>query len=144
MKPKHWLFLGAAAICASPLSACSSKFDACSESRTCAPTNEAGAAGAGAAGAGAEAGAAGTPENSGGDGGAAGERTTNAGAGGESEAGAGGEAGATPVACDATLNACGKACVDLKADPKNCGKDATSVYWIVTESDFQTIARVAK
>jgi Stigma-specific protein, Stig1 len=115
MKPKHWLFFGATAISASHLSACSSKFDACSESRTCAPTNEAGAAGS-------EAGAAGTPENSGGDGGAAGEITNNAGASGESEAGAGGEAGATLIACDAPLSACGKACVDLKADPKNCGR----------------------
>ena len=113
MRPKHWLFFGTAAICASHLSACSSKFDACSESRTC---TAGGASEAGAAG------AAGAAENSGGDSGAAGEPTSAAGALGQPEAGASGEAGATQIACDATHSACGEACVDLKADGKNCGK----------------------
>jgi hypothetical protein len=114
MKPKHWLFFGTAAVCASHLSACSSPFDACSASRTCAAggSSDAGAAGS----------EAGASENSGADGGAAGERTSAAGATGEPEAGASGEAGATQIACDATQIACGEVCVDLKADGKNCGK----------------------
>ncbi len=114
MKPKHWLFFGTAVICASQLSACSSPFDACSASRSC-PAG--GSSDAGATGS-----EAGASENSGGDGGAVGELTSAAGALGEAEAGASGEAGATQIACDATHSACGEECVDLKADPKNCGK----------------------
>jgi hypothetical protein len=54
--------------------------------------------------------------------GEAGESAGGDSAGGEPEAGASGEAGATQIACDATHSACGKVCVDLKADGKNCGK----------------------
>ncbi len=105
MKPKYWLVLGVVAAAAAQSAACSSKFESCSESRTCPPKT--GSGGTGDAGDAAQPEAAGAPENSE-NGGAAGDTAAPA-----NEAGAAGEGGALEPACTANI--------DLNSDPKNCG-----------------------
>jgi hypothetical protein len=113
MNSKNWLLLAALAACTTKLTACSSSFRSCADTRTCAAAgkgggqNDAGDAGAGDAG----------DINANG-----GNSALSAGSGGEAGeaipldpiAGAGGEGGEPPtLACaDET---------DLKSDPKNCG-----------------------
>ncbi|MEO7035418.1 MAG: DUF4215 domain-containing protein [Polyangiaceae bacterium] len=108
MTPRCWLIVGVAAVGAAQLAACSSQFESCNDTRTCA-TSAAGN-GQGEAGAAASAGSAG--KSASGDAGAAG-RQDDVGAGGDlsgvgSVGGDGGGAGAAATqpklfgACDAT------------------------------------------
>ncbi|MEO8903642.1 MAG: DUF4215 domain-containing protein [Polyangiaceae bacterium] len=100
MTPRVWLVVGVAVVGVAQLPACSSQFESCNDTRTCAADTagsgqgEAGAVGSGGKSASGDAGAAG--------------RQDDAGAGGVlSDAGDGGSAGATPTppelfgACDA-------------------------------------------
>ena len=133
MKPKSWLYLGAAALSAAQVAACSKDFTSCEASRSCPlPAEDAGEGGAatepaapaggsagrsaGTAGSGqSESGAAGAGALDNGGGGAHGDLT--AGAGGEAEGGAAGEGettcGMVNAACCSTGEACspGAACV---------------------------------
>ena len=115
MKSKHWLLLCLAAAGAAGSAACSSSFHSCNDTRTCLPTGGATDGGHGDAGDSSYTPEAGAPDDSvnggraglGGQGGDAGSATTP-------DPGAGGEAGSVAAVCDAS--------VDLKTDPKNCGR----------------------
>jgi cysteine-rich repeat protein len=98
MKPRYWLVLGAVAVCAGQVVACSSDFSSCAERRTCVAE---GGAGVGGKVDGAEAGDSSTNAGkggsgaSGGDSGKAGNMGTSvAGAGDGGAGGEGGEGGA--------------------------------------------------
>lgn len=126
MKPRYWLILGAVALCAGQVVACSSSFSSCADTRTCIPE---GGAGAGGKEVGADAGD--SSLGAGRDGGAgkgAGGGAPSAGSDGEGgssgeagEAGAGGAVFETPalfgacsgvgkLACDGAASAQRLAC----------------------------------
>ncbi len=158
MKQKYWLVLGVASIGATQAAACSSNFDSCADSRTCA---SAGAAAAGEAGApaGDSAGEAGAKA---GGGGAAHSDAEGGEAGRSGEAGAGpvdhapvlfgdcsmlglnacqGRASAQRLACDGAKWQAGTTCADGELCDSSTGKCAKEIAECATAKPGQSVCR---